>query len=121
MKRMIKILATYAVIIVQPEQVPFSLKDGWNWLARMINFFANKDFVPPFYSAIALETVLKIISPHLQNHYGDLFIEMLQTVRNQIMPRLSNEMELKESLNEFLNDFISSKGKKFIPLFKNKD
>ena len=118
---MIKILATYSVIVIQPEQVPFSLQDGWNWIARIINFFATKDFVAPFYTAIALETVLKIISPHLHSRYKNIFIDMLVTIQDHIMPRLSNEMEFKDSLNEFLNGFIASNGKKFIRLFKNKD
>lgn len=35
--RMSKMLCTFCVIMVQPEQQPLSLADGWAWLANAIN------------------------------------------------------------------------------------
>ena len=37
LQRMSKILSTFAVAVLQPEQTPFSLKDGWAWLSRIAN------------------------------------------------------------------------------------
>ena len=35
--RMNKVLCAFAVTVIQPEGIPFSLSDGWGWLANMIN------------------------------------------------------------------------------------
>ena len=35
--RMNKVLCAFAVTVIQAEGIPFSLADGWAWLANMIN------------------------------------------------------------------------------------
>jgi GLE1-like protein len=35
--RISKVLCAFAVTLIQPEGVPFSLADGWAWLSNMIN------------------------------------------------------------------------------------
>jgi hypothetical protein len=37
MDRMIKSFCIFAQIIIQEEQTPFNLADGWMWLARFAN------------------------------------------------------------------------------------
>jgi hypothetical protein len=34
---MSKMLCTFCVIMIQPEQQPVSLADGWAWLANIVN------------------------------------------------------------------------------------
>jgi hypothetical protein len=35
--RMSKLLCTYCVLMIQPEQSPLSLGDAWAWLSNIVN------------------------------------------------------------------------------------
>lgn len=56
--RMSKLLVTFGVMVVQPEQSPFSLEDGWRWLGTVIN--QCRFHKPSFFIATAMEVVLRM-------------------------------------------------------------
>ena len=107
------------MIICQPEQTPFSLADGWTWLATVIN--TCKFSKPPFFTASILEVFLRITSPHLLKKYKDVFLSLLECIQSDILPLLPADMPKKVSLTEFLQRFINSKGNDFMSLFQNRD
>jgi hypothetical protein len=39
---MSKLLCTYCVIMIQPEQSPLSLADAWAWLSNIVNINAPR-------------------------------------------------------------------------------
>lgn len=117
--RMTKILSTFAVIVVQPEQIPFSLLDGWRWLASIVNAACvSTASTPPFYVATALEVFLRIASPKMLAVYGDAFMQLLRAIQGTLLPRMSEEMPRRQCLQEFLQRFIDSNGHDFMTLFQ---
>jgi hypothetical protein len=114
--RMNRILCTFAVIVIQPEGVPFSLADGWAWLANMVNA-CSRVAEPHFFTSDALQIFLSITSPEMVRKYGPAFIQLLQVVQREILPRLA-ESDSKSRLAEFLNGAIRSNGRQLKPFFK---
>lgn len=117
--RMTKILCTYAVISIQPEQAPVSMEDIWAWLARFTNYCANTAS-PSFYTSTAFEVVLKIVSSSLLKKYGPTFMGLLSILRIQVLPKLSErgeDADAKKRLAEFLNRFIDSNGRDVCGMF----
>lgn len=121
-------LCTYTVIMLQPQQTPLSLADGWAWLARITNSCGggcdshgpnpstNKK-KPPFFTATALEVFLRIASQHLYSEYGSAFMNLLKSLQRDVLPQLNTDMPRKAGLEQFLDRFIVSDGADFMSLF----
>eukprot|EP01036_Dinobryon_divergens_P027147 gene27147-35871_t len=140
LQRMSKILTTFAVIVIQPEQTPFTLKDGWTWLSRIANLTApyiysnssqatNKTSgsnnsssgsgsSPPFFIATALEVFLRVTAPAMHREFKGEFMRLLRCIREQILPNCSKDMPKRDALSEFLIRFIDSDGLDFMSLFQ---
>lgn len=114
--RMNRILCTFAVIVIQPEGVPFSLADGWAWLANMVNACSRVN-EPHFFTSDALQIFLSITSPEMIRKYGSAFVQLLQVVQRDILPKLAGS-DSKSRLTEFLDGAIRSNGRQLKPFFK---
>ena len=115
--RMSKLLCTFSVMIIQPEQTPFTLLDGWQWLSLVVNSIVSSNNIP-FYSAMMLEVFLRVTANVLFKQYGELFMLLLKTIQLQVIPLLGVNMHRKEGLEEFLSRFINSHGNDFMSLFQ---
>lgn len=115
--RMSKLLCTYCVMMLQPEQTPLSVQDAWIWLADMINLTAKMGDSPSFFVATAFEIFLRVTGEVMYRTYGEPFMQLLKTIQLQILPKLSEDMSRRTSLEQFLSTFISSNGKDFMTLF----
>ena len=136
---MTKILCTFAVIFIQPQQSVLTLADGWMWLSNLININTPKpimtvstkatttttttasSFKPSFYVATSFEVILRISSLHLYHTYGKSFMSLLLIIRDQILPLFSIDTPRRDGLEEFLNRFINSKGQDFMSFFTKKN
>lgn len=140
---MTKILCTFAVIFIQPQQSVLTLADGWMWLSNLININTPKpmtistkaatpatpaaatsaasSFKPSFYVATSFEVILRISSIHLYQAYGKSFMSLLLIIRDQILPLFSIDTPRKDGLEEFLNRFINSNGQDFMSFFTKKN
>jgi hypothetical protein len=121
--RMSKLLCTCAVLMIQPEQTPFAVSDAWTWTCRMLNscaLHAAAGTSPPFYTATALEVILRVAAPQLMRAYGTAFLKILGCLREKVLSSFSAEMPKRESLKEFLDRFLSSKGTDHMSLFIKK-
>ena len=124
--RMTKMLCTYAVIMLQPQQRPLCLADAWAWLVHVVNSceaaagagtgVSNKK-KPPFFTAAALEVFLKVTAQRLHYAYGDAFMKLLVALQKQVLPQLGSDMPKQPALLEFLERFIGSGGRDFVSLF----
>mmetsp|Transcript_12082 Transcript_12082/g.18082 ORF Transcript_12082/g.18082 Transcript_12082/m.18082 type:complete len:899 (+) Transcript_12082:1095-3791(+) len=124
LQRMTKVVCVFAVSILQPEQMPFSLQDGWTWCARMLNLCARycqstPPSSPPFYMATALEVFLRVVSGHLLRAFGRPFLSMLRCLLTQVVPHFAVDMPNKDILQEFLQRFTASEGRDFMSIFQN--
>ena len=136
--RMSKMLCTFCVIMTQPEQYPLGLSDAWAWLASLVNLSTPNSTItsstnstggtaaaataaagpkPPFFTATALEVMLRVTASHLLAAYGEAFMSVLIVVNTTIMPHLGADMPRKDELGKFLKSFINSKGADFMSLF----
>ena len=115
LERMSKVLCTYAVMTIQPEQTPLSTADAWAWVSNMVNYCA-KVSNPPFYAAPALDIFLRVVSVELLKAYGSLFMEVLELIRSKILGKLADDQR-KKILVEFLDRFLNSKGSDSMSLF----
>jgi len=131
---MTKILCTFAVIFIQPQQSVLTLADGWMWLSNLININTPKpimsvstttsaasSFKPSFYVATSFEVILRISSLHLYHTYGKSFMSLLLIIRDQILPLFSIDTPRRDGLEEFLNRFINSNGQDFMSFFTKKN
>lgn len=136
---MTKILCTFAVIFIQPQQSVLTLADGWMWLSNLININTPKpmtvstqttsatitttasSFKPSFYVATSFEVILRISSLHLYHTYGKSFMSLLLIIRDQILPLFSIDTPRRDGLEEFLNRFINSNGQDFMTFFTKKN
>jgi len=142
---MTKILCTFAVIFIQPQQSVLTLADGWVWLSNLININTPKPiptlitttqsttttslssssstitFKPYFYTATAFEVVLRVSSLQLYHTYNQSFMTLLIIIRNQILPLFSIDTPRRDGLEEFLNRFINSNGQDFMSFFTKKN
>ena len=135
LQRMSKILSTFAVMVIQPEQTPFTLKDGWTWLSRIANLTApyiysnnsqstnktsggNSGSSPPFFIATALEVFLRVTALEMHREFKGEFMRLLRCIREQILPTCSKDMPKKDALSEFLIRFLDSNGQDFMSLFQ---
>lgn len=122
---MSKMLCTYCVVMLQPEQNPLGLSDAWAWLAHIVNINTPRPSEnnstagpkPPFFTATALEVMLRVTAQELHRAYGEAFLRLLALVQDVIVPQLSADMPRKEELRKFLSLFICSKGREFMCLF----
>lgn len=120
---MSKLLCTFAVMTVQPEQTPFTLADGWRWLGLMVNSHARtthgvSSASPPFYVATALEVFLRVTAPHMHRAYGGAFMQLLHVVQLRVVPAVEESAPRRQSLVEFLTRFRESGGRDFMSLFQ---
>lgn len=132
--RMSKMLCTYCVLMIQPEQYPLSLGDAWAWLAQLVNLSTPRPAVPssgasgaapsadtgpkpPFFTATALEVMLRVTGLELLRAYGPAFMALLCVVQDEVLPHLAADMPRREELRKFLHSFVSSKGSDFLSLF----
>lgn len=131
--RMSKMLCTYCVIMIQPEQYPLSLGDAWAWLAQLVNLSTPRPALPsapgatavaadtgpkpPFFTATALEVMLRVTGQELHRAYGDTFMALLVLVQDRVIPNLAADMPRREELRKFLQAFTSSRGADFLSLF----
>lgn len=120
-----KVLATFAVLLLQPEQTPFTLQDGWTWLARTVNLCAQyihssktTPSSPPFFIATTMEVFLRVAARGLFQAFGEPFMRLLKCIKEKILPQCSADMPKREALKEFLQRFIDSNGKDFMSLFQ---
>ena len=131
LQRMSKILSTFAVAVLQPEQTPFSLKDGWAWLSRIANLttpyiYSNASNAsgsssggsPPFFIATALEVFLRVTAPVMHREFKEDFMRLLRCIQEQIIPHCSKDMPKRDALSEFLRRFLDSRGQDFMSLFQ---
>jgi hypothetical protein len=133
---MTKILCTFAVIFIQPQQSVLTLADGWMWLSNLININTPKpimsvstttttstasSFKPSFYVATSFEVILRISSLHLYHTYGKSFMSLILIIRDQILPLFSIDTPRRDGLEEFLNRFINSNGQDFMSFFTKKN
>lgn len=122
---MSKMLCTYCVIMLQAEQHPLGLSDAWAWLAHIVNINtprpsdsgASTGHKPPFFTATALEVMLRVTAQELHRAYGEAFMRLLVLIQDVIMPLLSADMPRRDELKKFLTLFISTKGREFMCLF----
>ena len=132
---MSKMLCTYCVIMIQPEQYPLSLGDAWAWLAQLVNLSTPRPALPavtgagaaagaadtgpkpPFFTATALEVMLRVTGQELHRAYGDAFMALLALIQDKVIPNLAADMPRKEELRKFLHSFVSSRGVDFLSLF----
>jgi len=121
---MTKVVCVFAVSLLQPEQLPFSLQDGWTWCARILNSCARycqstPPSSPPFYMATVLEVFLRVVSAHFLRAFGRPFLSMLRCLQTQALPHFAADMPSRDVLKEFLQRFIASEGKDFMSIFQN--
>lgn len=114
---MSKILTVYCLLCLQPEQVPFSLSDVWKWLSRTVNILSRTKSTYLFFTATILELVIKITGKKLFEVYGENFMIIIKHIYNNILPKMPNDMAKRVNLNDFLEKFIKSNGKEYIPYF----
>ena len=127
---MSKMLCTYCVMMLQPEQHPLGLGDAWAWLAHLVNINTPRPSdtaaggaagstgpKPPFFTATALEVMLRVTAQELHRAYGEAFMRLLGLIQDVIVPLLSADMPRREELKKFLSLFISTKGREFMSLF----
>ena len=130
--RMSKLLCTFAVLMVQPEQAPLSLAHCWAWIAHIVNINTPRPAaatstaaavpVPatkqsPFYTATALEVMLRVTAQEMHRAYGGAFLSLLRSVQDQILPTMAADAPRREELKKFLRAFLDSKGENFMSLF----
>ena len=137
---MSKMLCTFSVILLQPQQSVWTIADGWSWLSNIVNTHCShnnnnnnsiqapsNNNIPnnitkklPFYVATALEVVLRVISLQLYQTYGEKFISILVIIRDNILPNFASDTPHKDGLEEYLQRFINSKGNDFMILFNKR-
>ena len=66
--------------------------------------------------AALLNVMLKICGPKLLDTYQQKYMQLLQLIQKDILPKLEEDA-FKGRLTEYLNAFISSNGKNNIKLF----
>jgi hypothetical protein len=137
--RMSKLLCTFCVIMIQPEQHPLSLADAWSWLAQLVNMNAaavasakqaqaqtqaqaqKATTTPlrtaPFFTATALEVMLRVTGQALHRAYGSAFLSLLSTLQSDLLPALGDSAPRAAELQKFLTQFIKSGGTEFMSLF----
>jgi hypothetical protein len=141
--RMSKLLCTFCVIMIQPEQHPLSLADAWSWLAQLVNMNAaavasakqaqaqaqaqtqaqkaTATATPlrtaPFFTATALEVMLRVTGQALHRAYGSAFMSLLSTLQADLLPALGDSAPRAAELQKFLAQFIKSGGTEFMSLF----
>lgn len=120
--RMSKMLCTFCVVMIQPEQHPLCLADAWAWLANIVNISTtcrggDKEPKPPFFTATALEVMLRVTALELHRAYGKPFMALLKVVAGKVLPCLATDTPRRNELQKFLQAFISSNGTNFMSLF----
>jgi len=114
--RMTKMLVTFTVMTMQPEQTPLALRDAWAWLAHLVNTHTARSIKPPFFTATALEVILRVAGRLLHSTYGQQLMDLLVLIQTRILPTLGDAPRAKE-LGTFLSLFISSRGQNFLAWF----
>ncbi len=116
-----KIVAVFALICVQSEQIPrFTIHDIWKFLVRLTNdcsqlgaSISSREFV-----LAAYETTLKITAPALYQSYQNYFVQLLQLIQEKIIIHYSADKHPKKVLLQtFIQTFIQSQGRESISLF----
>jgi len=113
--RMNRVLCTYAVLVAQPEGAPVGMADGWAWLANMVNACSRVP-EPHFFTADALEIFLGVTAPSLLRAYGQPFLQLLQVVQADVLPKLVAG-DAKARLAELLDVALRSGGRRLKPFF----
>ena len=75
---------------------------------------------PSPFAASALDTFIRITGPHMLQIYGVKFIQLLQIIQNEILPKFE-ENPSKTCLIECVHEIIRSKGQKFKSFFKEQN
>jgi hypothetical protein len=114
-------LVTFSVMTMQPEQTPLALGDAWAWLAHLVNIHTAhttaKASKPPFFTATALEVILRVCGQTLHNTYGTPFMDLCVLIQTKVLPNLGEDAPRSKELGTFLNMFISSRGQNFLNWF----
>jgi hypothetical protein len=119
LKRELSVLVTYFTILIQPEQQPLQLADGFSWLVAVLNM-SRTSRKCPFMVAAILDATLRTMSERMLAVYGGRFMDLLRVVDTQVLGLLDSstpkgKIEIKR-LEQFLRAAISSDGKELLKL-----
>lgn len=88
-------------------------------------FFNRKSGEIPPYTAKLLDTYLRVVSPVMLRVYGSYYISILQMIFNKILPKLSENVSLfqsvshKKQLEDFLTTFLESNGERCLAVLND--
>jgi len=108
--RMIKSFTIYCQLIIQPEQTPFTLLDGWTWLANYMNLIARSPSGSVVIGGEVLDVFIRITSKELINKYKDNYINLLAIIQSQLLPMLPSDNTGTKRLEVSLGSIVSTKG-----------
>lgn len=111
LKRMCGIARLYAAIIIsnprRGDHHPYSLENGWKWLANVINM----DPLPDICATLLVE-FLTIAGSRMDRQYRKQFRKIINVVRGPYLQKLSqvDEGGPKARLEVLLSDFYKNGG-----------
>ena len=105
---------TYAPIVYE---ISFYLNELCACCYRISFVGASTGPKPPFFTATALEVMLRVTAQELHRAYGESFLSLLRVVQDAILPNIAADAPRREELKTFLNVFLSSRGANFMSLF----
>lgn len=117
MNRMNKIVGTYAYVLVQPDCTYFTVSLAWQWIAGVVNHFMKHESPANVPSAKLVDTFLRVVSPKLIEVHGAVYVALMNTVKQHVLPKMSSDETFfpsvthKKKLEDFLEAFINSNGR----------
>lgn len=122
--RMLKTFCIYCQIMIQDEQTPFTIADGWRWLALFCNslklYSSFESYHRSYVIAIAgdfLDIFLRITSEKMLQVYGSTFFRLLQAIHSQLLPLLIQKATGTKRLVDLLVTILNSGGKTIPSLY----
>ena len=127
--KMMNVLSTYVVIIVYLG-TPFNIKEGWNLLASIINYYSDPLVkTVPSYVISALDIFIGIAGEFLYKNYDQQrtiklqkMIKYLTLLSTTIIPKCSGDTTKNlDSLKEKIKSVIDSRGNTWINYYNDED
>lgn len=127
--KMMNVLSTYVVVMVYLG-TPFNIKEGWNLLASIINYYSDPLIKTiPSYVISALDIFIGIAGEYLYKNYDQQrtiklqkMIKYLTLLSTTIIPKCSGDTTKNlDSLKEKIKSVINSRGSTWINYYSDED